>query len=139
MADPDPTRVLLRRTVAYVIDASLVLGAMAVVFFVTGDIERVPDCDTIPKGRACFGYQNEAVLVNQRALVWFFLTGILMVVLVVGVPQALTGTSAGKAAAPISRARTSATRRGRTTCPVTRPNWWPGRHVTEVESTDDLG
>ena len=110
----DPTRVLLRRIVAYAIDASLVVGAMAVVFFVTGDIDRVPNCDTIPKGRACFAYGNDAVLVNQRALVWFFLTGILMVVVVVGVPQALTGTSAGKALLGIRVVRPDGS----------RPGWW---------------
>jgi len=43
MAHPDPTRVMLRRCVAYAIDATLVVGAMAIVFFVTGDIEQVPN------------------------------------------------------------------------------------------------
>ena len=36
------------------------------------------------------------MLVNQRAILWFFLTFVLMVVLIVGIPQATLGTSAGK-------------------------------------------
>lgn len=98
-ADPqpaDPTRVLLRRCVAYLIDVTLVVGAMVVVLVVTGDVKKVPNCDTIPKGRACFGYQDQAILVNQRALVWFFLTAVVMVVFIIGIPQATLGTSAGK-------------------------------------------
>ena len=49
---------------------------------------------------------------NQRALVWFLLTGILMVVLVVGVPQALTGTSAGKGLMGIRVVRRDGSRPG---------------------------
>ena len=62
----DPTQVMWRRIVAYVIDALLVLLGMFTVLFVTGDVERVKNCNTIPSGRACFDYANRAVLVNQR-------------------------------------------------------------------------
>ena len=93
----DPTQVIVRRIVANMVDALVVVFAMFAVLFITGDVEEVANCNAIPAGRACFDYQNQAVMVNRSALVWFVLSAIVMIVLVVGVPQALAGTSAGKA------------------------------------------
>ena len=103
-----------RRIVAYVIDALLVLLGMFTVLFVTGDVDRVKNCNTIPSGRACFEYANRAVLVNQRALLWFGLSAVVVLVLIVGVPQALAGTSAGKGLLGIRVVRPDGS----------RPGWW---------------
>ena len=61
----DNTRVVLRRCVAYTIDVSIIAVALAMVIRVTGDVRRVPNCDQIPAGRACFAYSNEALVVNS--------------------------------------------------------------------------
>lgn len=93
----DQTRVVLRRCAAYVIDVFLVVLSLAIVIWVTGDVRRAPNCDHVPSGRACFGYQSQALVVNSRALVWFGISLVVMVVLVIIVPQAIAGTSIGKA------------------------------------------
>jgi uncharacterized RDD family membrane protein YckC len=95
---PDETRVVLRRCIAWVLDVLGVAVILVVVVWVTGDVERVPNCDTIPAGRACFAYTDDAILVNSRALVWFFVTLVGMVALVIVLPQAIAGATAGKTA-----------------------------------------
>jgi uncharacterized RDD family membrane protein YckC len=87
---------VLRRCAAWFIDALCLVLVLVVVVWVTGDVERVANCDTIPKGRACFAYGDNALLVNSRALVWFFLSLAAMVALVYVLPQALVGATAGK-------------------------------------------
>jgi hypothetical protein len=51
MGDPepaaDPTRVMLRRSIGYLIDLTLVATGMFLVLWVTGDVEKVSNCDTI--------------------------------------------------------------------------------------------
>jgi RDD family len=96
-APTDPTRVVLRRCAAYTIDVVLIALSLVTVIWVTGDVRRVPNCDHIPPGRACFGYQSAALLVNSKALVWFGISLLAMIVLVIIVPQAIAGTSIGKA------------------------------------------
>ena len=96
-ARPDQTRVVLRRCAAYVVDVLLLALSLVIVIWVTGDVRRVPNCDHIPKGRACFAYKSDALLVNSRALVLFGIALVVMVVLVIIVPQAIAGTSIGKA------------------------------------------
>jgi uncharacterized RDD family membrane protein YckC len=95
---PDETRVVLRRCVAWLLDLLSLALVLIVVVWVTGDVKRVPNCDTIPAGRACFAYNDNALLVNSNALVWFFLSLVLMVALVFILPQAVAGATAGKTA-----------------------------------------
>jgi uncharacterized RDD family membrane protein YckC len=95
---PDETRVVLRRCVAWFLDLLSLALVLVVVVWITGDVERVPNCDTIPSGRACFAYNDTALLVNSNALVWFFLSLVLMVALVFILPQAVAGATAGKTA-----------------------------------------
>jgi uncharacterized RDD family membrane protein YckC len=95
---PDETRVVLRRCVAWLLDLLSLAVVLVVVVWVTGDVKRVPDCDTIPAGRACFAYADNALLVNSSALVWFFLSLVVMVALVFVLPQAIAGATAGKTA-----------------------------------------
>ena len=95
---PDETRVVLRRCVAWLLDLLSLALVLIVVVWVTGDVKRVPNCDTIPAGRACFAYNDNALLVNSNVLVWFFLSLILMVVFVFILPQAIVGATVGKTA-----------------------------------------
>jgi uncharacterized RDD family membrane protein YckC len=92
----DDTRVVLRRCVAWLLDVLSLALVLVVVVWVTGDIERVPNCDTIPSGRACFHYNDTALMVNSSALVWFFLSLFVMLALVIVLPQAIAGATAGK-------------------------------------------
>jgi uncharacterized RDD family membrane protein YckC len=93
----DQTRVVLRRCVAYLIDLSLILVSLTIVIWVAGDVRWVSNCDHIPADRACFAYKSDGLLVNSDALVWFGISLVVMVVLVIIVPQAIAGTSIGKA------------------------------------------
>jgi uncharacterized RDD family membrane protein YckC len=92
----DDTRVVLRRCVAWFLDLASLALVLVVVVWVTGDVKKVPNCDTIPSGRACFAYGDNALLVNSRSIVWFFLSLLLMIALVLVLPQAIAGATAGK-------------------------------------------
>jgi uncharacterized RDD family membrane protein YckC len=113
-AAKDPTRILARRTIAYLVDASLVLVAVAVVIWIAGDVQRVPDCDHVPAGRSCFGYSQLSLEVGEHALAWFLLTAVVMAVLIVGLPQAIAGTSAGKSLFGLRVVRPDGS----------KPGWW---------------
>jgi uncharacterized RDD family membrane protein YckC len=95
---PDETRVVVRRCVAWVLDVLGLAVILVVVVWVTGDVERVPNCDTIPAGRSCFAYGDDSILVNSRSLVWFFVSLVVMTALVIVLPQAIAGATAGKTA-----------------------------------------
>ena len=93
----DDTRVVLRRCGAYLVDVAVVLFSLVVVIWITGDVKSVPNCDDVPSGRACIAYKDDALSVNSHALVWFGASLVVMVILVFVVPQAIAGTSIGKA------------------------------------------
>lgn len=94
----DPTQVVLRRCLAKLVDALLVVGILLVVIFVTGDVKRSTDgCpDPVPKGRSCLGWGHQAFVVNNRVVFWFFGSLIVLLVLVFPVTQGITGATPGK-------------------------------------------
>ena len=109
----DPTQVVLRRIVANVLDALLIAGIILVVIYITGDVKRASSCpDPIPKGRSCIGYNDQALIVNDRVFFWFFFTLITMFFLVFVVCQSITGTSPGKAVLHIRVVRPDGTKPG---------------------------
>ena len=79
------------------IDALVIVFALLAVVWVTGDVQKVPNCDNVPQGRACLEYGNAALEVNDKAIVLFFVSLVVMLGLVIVLPQALAGTSIGKA------------------------------------------
>jgi len=110
----DPTQVVLRRIVAYVVDAGLVAGILLLVVYVTGDVRRSSHgCpDPIPKGRSCLGYGDQALIVNDRVFIWFSITLVVLFVLVFVVTQGITGASPGKSALAIRVVRADGSKPG---------------------------
>lgn len=110
----DPTQVVLRRTVAYVLDAFLIAGILLVVIWITGDVKRsTSGCpDPLPKGKSCLGYGDQAFIVNDRAFVWFAISLVTLFVLVFVVTQGITGASPGKSVLGIKVVRADGSRPG---------------------------
>lgn len=98
-ADQDPTRVVLRRCLAYVTDIALIVAVLLIGALVAGDVHsRKHGCpNPVPSGRQCFAYGSSALLVSNRAVVAFAVSLVVLVVVVFIVPTALVGTSPGKA------------------------------------------
>ena len=92
-------RVIVRRCAAFLIDA----GVIVIVFWLSAQASRdfvdVPgDCpDPVPAGDACFQWNDDAYVVDGLAVVWFAVTLIVLLVLVLGVTRWLMGDSLGKA------------------------------------------
>ncbi len=82
---------------ANALDAFVIAFGLFVVVWVTGDLQKVPNCDNVPQGRACVDYGSSALEVNNKAIVLFFVALVVMLGLVIVLPQALAGTSIGKA------------------------------------------
>ena len=110
----DPTQVVLRRIVAYVVDALLIAGILLVVIWVTGDVKRSPNgCpDPIPQGKSCLGYGDQAFIVNNRAFVWFLVSLVTLFILVFVVTQGITGASPGKSVLGIQVVRADGSKPG---------------------------
>jgi uncharacterized RDD family membrane protein YckC len=110
----DPTQVVVRRTVAYVVDALLIAGILLVVIWITGDVQRSPTgCpDPIPKGKSCLDYGKQALIVNNRAFIWFAVSLVTLFVLVFVVTQGITGASPGKSVLGIKVVRADGSRPG---------------------------
>jgi uncharacterized RDD family membrane protein YckC len=95
----DPTQVITRRAVAFVVDALLLtLIPTATALLVGGADIRRGDCpDPLPAGRDCIGFKNEVMLIDKSA--FFVFVGVLAL-LYLGVfvtVQGFTGASPGKA------------------------------------------
>ena len=95
----DPTRVVGRRCVAYAVDLALVALVLVAVLLVAGDVTKLPNgCPSpVPAGRSCLTYHSTGYLIRDRALGWCALTFVLTVGLFFSVPEAIAGTSPGKA------------------------------------------
>jgi uncharacterized RDD family membrane protein YckC len=95
----DPTQVITRRGVAFVLDALLLaLIPTATALLVGGADIRRGDCpDPLPAGRDCIGFENEVMLIDKRA--FFVFVGVLALLYlgVFVVVQGFTGASPGKA------------------------------------------
>jgi uncharacterized RDD family membrane protein YckC len=111
----DPTQVITRRGVAFVIDALLLaLIPTATALLVGGADIRRGDCpDPLPAGRDCIGFKNEVMLIDKRA--FFVFVGVLALLYlgVFVVVQGLTGASPGKALLGLRVIRPDGTTPGR--------------------------
>ncbi len=95
----DPTQVVTRRCVAFVIDAFLLAVIPALTVLVVGHAElRRGDCpDPFPPGRNCIAFKNEVMLIDKSSS-FVFLGMLVVLYLVVFVAvQGATGASPGKA------------------------------------------
>ena len=110
----DPTQVVLRRTVAYLVDALLIAAILLVTIWVTGDVKRSSQgCpDPIPKNHSCIDYNHQALVVNNRVFVWFTLLVIVLFTLFFGLIPGITGASPGKSLFGIRVVRADGTKPG---------------------------
>jgi uncharacterized RDD family membrane protein YckC len=95
----DPTQVVTRRCVAFVMDAVLLAVIPAVTVLLVGHAElRRGDCpDPLPAGRNCIGFKNQVMLIDKSSS-FVFLGMLVVLYLVVFVAvQGVTGASPGKA------------------------------------------
>jgi uncharacterized RDD family membrane protein YckC len=95
----DPTRVVTRRCIAFMVDAVVVVIVFWLAAQASRDFVDVPgDCpDQVPAGEACFQWRDEAYLIDGSAVVWFMLTLAVLLTLVLGVTRWRLGASLGKA------------------------------------------
>jgi uncharacterized RDD family membrane protein YckC len=110
----DPTQVVVRRTVAYLVDALLIAGILLFVIWVTGDVKRSSTgCpDPIPKNHSCIDYSHQALIVNNRVFVWFTLLLIVLFAVFFGLIPGITGASPGKSLLRIRVVRADGTKPG---------------------------
>jgi uncharacterized RDD family membrane protein YckC len=109
----DPTQVVLRRTIAYLVDALLIAGILLLVIWITGDVRRASQCpDPIPHGQSCLAYGKQALIVNNRVFIWFSLLLVVLFGIVYGVIPGITGASPGKSLLGIMVVRADGTRPG---------------------------
>ena len=110
----DPTQVVLRRTVAYLVDALLIAAILLVTIWVTGDVKRSSQgCpDPVPKNHSCIDYNHQALVVNNRVFVWFTLLVIVLFTLFFGLIPGITGASPGKSLFGIRVVRADGTKPG---------------------------
>jgi uncharacterized RDD family membrane protein YckC len=94
----DPTRVVGRRCVAYVVDVFLVVLILLALFVAPGDVRKTAEgCPRpVPGGHSCFQFKTTGYLVADRAIFGFVGTAVLLVIVLFIVPQAVAGASPGK-------------------------------------------
>jgi uncharacterized RDD family membrane protein YckC len=94
----DPTRVVGRRCVAYVVDVLLITLILLALFVIPGDVRKTTaGCpQPVPGGHTCFQFKTTGYLVADRAIYEFVGTAILLVVVLFILPQAVAGASPGK-------------------------------------------
>jgi uncharacterized RDD family membrane protein YckC len=110
----DPTRVVTRRCIAFLIDAFLLAALPTITVALVGHADlRRGSCPTpVPAGRDCLSYKDQMVLVDKDTfLVFFGLLVLLYLVLFVAV-QSVTGASPGKALLGIRVVRADGTKPG---------------------------
>lgn len=95
----DPTRVVTRRGIAFVLDAVLLALIPAITVAIVGNADlRRGDCpDPIPAGRDCLSFKNEVMLVDKDAALLFFGLLVVLYLVVFVAVQGITGASPGKA------------------------------------------
>jgi uncharacterized RDD family membrane protein YckC len=95
----DPTRVVGRRCVAYLIDLVLIVVILVALFIVPGEVRTAHGgCpQPVPSTHTCFQFKTTAYLVANSAIYAFIATAIVLVALLFILPQALVGASPGKA------------------------------------------
>lgn len=92
-------RVLARRCAAFLIDAVVIVIVLWLAAQASRDFVDVPgDCpDPVPAGDACVQWNEDAYVIDGHAIVWFALTLVVLLALVLGVTRRLMGASLGKA------------------------------------------
>jgi uncharacterized RDD family membrane protein YckC len=95
----DPTRVVTRRGIAFMVDAVVVVIALWLAAQASRDFVDLPgDCpDPVPAGQACFEWNDDAYLIDGSGVVWFAVTLAVLLTLVLGVTRWRLGASVGKA------------------------------------------
>ena len=95
----DPLRVVARRCAAFVIDGVVILLVLWLASQASRDFVDVPgNCpDPVPAGEACVQWNDDAYVIDGHAVVWFGLTLVVLLALVLGVTRLLMGASLGKA------------------------------------------
>ncbi|MGH9051185.1 MAG: RDD family protein [Acidimicrobiia bacterium] len=95
----DPTRVVARRCVAFVIDGLVVVLVLWVSAQASGDfVDASGDCPArVPAGDACVEWNDQAYVIDGAAVWRFALTLVVLLVLVLGVTRWRMGASLGKA------------------------------------------
>lgn len=105
---PDPTAVMGRRYLAFIIDDILLTVVVGIVAALTVQYTEVPfglSCSSLRNSALCFSNGNTTYLVDQADLVWVYVAWGVYVVLVFWLLQGLTGASPGKAICGIRTVR----------------------------------
>jgi uncharacterized RDD family membrane protein YckC len=94
----DPTQVITRRAVGLLVDAFLITVLPVLTVLVVGHASTVRECpDRLARGRSCFVWRGNGVVVENRSIILFLVVFALSYVLVFVVVQGRTGASPGKA------------------------------------------
>jgi uncharacterized RDD family membrane protein YckC len=95
----DPTRVVWRRCFAWGTGLVLTVLSLVVTLYVAGDVhkEKAGCPRTIPAGQNCVEYRSVGYLMRDRVFIWFAVTLIVMVLVIVVLPHVVVGSSLGKA------------------------------------------
>jgi len=95
----DPTKVVTRRCLAFLVDAPIVVLIVAFVAFVTpGAFDVEGDCPVpAPGGEACVQWKDDAYRIDGRSFLVFALLLVVLLVIVLGGTKRMTGASPGKA------------------------------------------
>jgi uncharacterized RDD family membrane protein YckC len=95
--DGDPTRVISRRAVAFLVDALLIAVLPVLTVVVIGHSRSVHACpERVAPGYSCFVWKDTGAVIENRSLMWFLGVLVLLYVLVFVVVQGRTGASPGK-------------------------------------------
>lgn len=94
----DPTRVVGRRCVAYLVDLLLIILILLALFVIPGDVHKATGgCPhPVPSGHACFRFGTTGYLVAKRGLYEFVATAVFLLVVLFILPEAIAGASPGK-------------------------------------------
>ncbi len=95
----DPTRVVLRRSGAYAINATLTALVLLGTVLITGDVRsQQGGCpDPIPSGHACLDIGHTGFVMRSSVFLWFSLALAALAIVAFVIPQIVVRTSLGKA------------------------------------------
>ena len=95
---PDPTRVVLRRIGAFVVDGVLVVLVVIFVVWLSGAVDTGPGAcpDPVPQGRSCVSYRGTFYEADNWSFLWWAVLLVATFLLVFGVLPGITGASPGK-------------------------------------------
>lgn len=104
---PDPTRVVLRRIGAFMVDGALVALVVVFVVWLSGAVSTGPGpCpDPIPEGRSCLSYRGTFYEADHWSFLWWAVLLVTTFLLVFGIVPGITGASPGKSLFGIRVAR----------------------------------